>query len=103
MVILKSILEIILQHLVVKSRIRQYRRTNPEYHATTSKEVLLFKDKMWPFYIRTRCVPRCKYSPHRLYKTRLLMLYRAKIPLCSEICTHTRTHTQKACEHYREF
>jgi hypothetical protein len=39
------------------------------------------------FYIRTQCVPRCKHSPLRLYKTSLLMFYKAKVVVCSEIRT----------------
>lgn len=42
------------------------------------------KSKKCLFYIRTRCVPRSKLSPRRLYKTNLLI--EEKIAVCSEIC-----------------
>jgi len=44
-----------------------------------------FKDKTCLFYIRSQCVPRCKHSPLRLYKTKLLILCKAKIVVCPEI------------------
>jgi hypothetical protein len=36
------------------------------------------------FYARTQCVPRSKHSPPRLYKINQLMLYKAKVAVCSE-------------------
>ena len=51
------------------------------------------------FYVRTQCVPRCKHSPPRLYKTNLLMLCKAKVAVCCEIVHNTYTQ----CEHHVEF
>ena len=42
---------------------------------------------MFLFYIRTQVVPRSKRSPHRLYKTNLLILCQAKVAVCSEVRT----------------
>jgi hypothetical protein len=39
------------------------------------------------FYIRTQCVPHCKHSGPRLYKSNLLTLYKAKVAVCFEIRT----------------
>jgi hypothetical protein len=40
---------------------------------------LTFKDETSLFYAKTRCVPRSKHSPLRLYKTNLLMFYKVKV------------------------
>ena len=48
---------------------------------------LSFKDETAVIYIRTQCVPRSKHSPPRLCETILLMLYKAKVAVCSEIYT----------------
>jgi hypothetical protein len=48
-----------------------------------------FKDEACLFYIRTQCVPRYKHSTS-VIKTNLLMFYKAKVAVCSEIRTkHT--------------
>ena len=39
------------------------------------------------FYIRAQFVPRIKHSPPGLYKTNMLMLYKAKFADCSDIRT----------------
>ena len=39
------------------------------------------------FYVRTQSVPRCRHSPPHLYKTKLLMMYKVKAAVCSEIHT----------------
>jgi hypothetical protein len=48
---------------------------------------LTFKKETYLFYVRTQCVPRCKHSPPRLYKTNLLMWCKAKVAVCSETYT----------------
>jgi hypothetical protein len=45
-----------------------------------------FKDEAYLFYIRTQYVPRCKHSIS-VIKTNLLMFYKAKVAVCSEIRT----------------
>jgi hypothetical protein len=46
-----------------------------------------FKYAACLFYIKTQCIPRCKHSPPRLYETDLLMSYKAKVAVSSEIHT----------------
>jgi hypothetical protein len=50
-------------------------------------------------YIRNQSVPRSKHFPSRLYKTNLLMLYKVKAAVCSEIRTKHSTQS----EHHVEF
>jgi hypothetical protein len=45
-----------------------------------------FKDEVYLFCRRTQCVPRCKLSTS-VIKTSLLMFYKAKVAVCSEIRT----------------
>jgi hypothetical protein len=45
------------------------------------------KDLCPTLYKRTLCVPRSKRSPPLLYRTYLLMLYKAKVADCSEVRT----------------
>jgi len=52
-----------------------------------------------PTYITNKRVPRSEHSTLRLYKSSLLMLYKAKVVGCFEICTK---HTN-AVEHLAEF
>jgi hypothetical protein len=47
-----------------------------------------FKDEAYLFYIRTQSVPCSKHCPSQLYKTNLLMLYKAKAAVCSD--SHTK-------------
>jgi len=51
---------------------------------------LTFMTKYNPLYIRNQSVPRCKHFPPRLHKTNQLMMYKAKVAVCSQI--HTK-HT----------
>jgi len=47
----------------------------------------LFKDEKCMFYTRPKYVPRSKHYSSRLRKTKLLMLYKAKLPVCCGIST----------------
>jgi hypothetical protein len=47
----------------------------------------LLKTECNLFYIWTQCIPRCKHSPLPVIKTSLLMFYKAKVAVCSEIHT----------------
>ena len=56
-----------------------------------------FQDESCLFYTKTSCVPRSKHSPPRLHKTSLLMLYKAKVAVCSQICTQPIKETRPVC------
>jgi len=54
----------------------------------------LLKTKRNLFHIRNLSVPRSKHSLSQLYKTNLLMLYKAKVAACSEIRTKHSTQNE---------
>ena len=45
----------------------------------------LLKTKYNMLYTRNQSVQRCKYFPPRVIKTSQLMMYKAKVAVCSEI------------------
>jgi len=55
------------------------RATFPDYFPLPSK------NKLCQFYSRTQCTPLSKHLPCKIYKTYLIMLYKAKVAVCSEI------------------
>jgi hypothetical protein len=55
---------------------------------------LTFREGTASFYIRTQSVPRSKHLPPRLLKINLLMLYKAKVFVCSEIRTQCELNAQ---------
>ena len=50
--------------------------------------------------IGTQSVPRCKHCPPRLYKTKLLMLCKAKVAVCSDIRTKHSTQSEQRVEFF---
>jgi hypothetical protein len=45
------------------------------------------KKKRNLLYIKTLCVPRCKHLQPRLQKMNELLMFTAKVAVCSEVCT----------------
>jgi hypothetical protein len=58
----------------------------------------LLKTKRNMLYISNQPVPRSKHSPQRLYKTKQLIMYKAKVAVCSEIRTKHSKQSQRRVE-----
>jgi len=58
---------------------------------------LTSKEETTLFYIRSGSVPRSKHLPFLLFKISLLMLYKEKVVVCSEIRTQ---HINTMCLPY---
>jgi hypothetical protein len=79
-------------------------RTSTAHGQCTTERASFKDDEYYPlkdearlFYIRTQCVPRDKHCPTLLYKTKFLMLDKAKRADWSEIHTQQINAMSEQC------